>query len=85
MTTKLTQKHRAAPSFVVPLGGQPPLFGGVGALITLAGLLLLLSSPAIAAPAPEPVASEPARTVQAPPQPQRLAWQRVGAPISLDA
>lgn len=54
-------------------------------LITLAGLLLLLSSPAFAAPAPEPATCEAAQTVQVPPQPQRLAWQRVGAPISLDA
>ena len=85
MTTKLTQKRRAAPSFVVPVGGQPPLFGGVGALISLAGLLLLLSSPAFAAPAPEPAVSEPDRTVQAPQPQQRLAWQRVGAPISLES
>lgn len=54
-------------------------------LLTLASLLLFLGSPALAAPAPGPAAREPVQTVQASSQPQRLAWQRVGAPISLDA
>lgn len=59
-------------------------------LITLAGLLLMLGSPAFAAPAQEPPpqvqgASEPGQTVQAPQAPRQLAWQRVGAPLSLDA
>ena len=57
-------------------------------LITLAGLLLTLSSPAIAAPDPEHAVQvqasvEAARTTQRPQQPQRFAWQRVGAPLSL--
>jgi hypothetical protein len=54
-------------------------------LISLTGLLLLLGNPAFAAPVQTPVASEPAQSVQALPPPQHLAWQRVGAPISLDA
>jgi hypothetical protein len=61
-------------------------------LISLAGLLLMLSSPAFAAPAPDPAvqaasASEPAQTAvsdRATQQPQRLAWQRVGSPLSLE-
>lgn len=58
-------------------------------LISLAGLLLMLSSPAFAAPDTEqavqvPSTPEPTQTVHAPQQSQQLAWQRVGAPISLE-
>lgn len=58
-------------------------------LISLAGLLLMLSSPAFAATATAqavqaPNPAEPTQTVQAPQHPQQLAWQRVGSPISLE-
>lgn len=57
-------------------------------LITLAGLLLLLGNPALAANTEPAIqgqnAPEPTRTAQAPQQPQQLAWQRVGAPLSLE-
>lgn len=58
-------------------------------LISLAGLLLMLSSPAFAAPVTEQavqgaIGPEPAQTVQAPQPPRQLAWQRVGSPISLE-
>jgi hypothetical protein len=58
-------------------------------LLSLAGLLLMLSSPAFAAPATEqavqvPSTPEPTQTVQAPQPHQLLAWQRVGSPISLE-
>lgn len=61
-------------------------------LIPIASLLLLLANPALAAPA-ESTAQAPvlARqeqpSQQASPQPQpaqHLAWQRVGAPLSLE-
>lgn len=58
-------------------------------LISLAGLLLMLITPAYADP-PAQAALAPAtgqaqgNTGQAAPQPQRLAWQRVGAPLSLE-
>lgn len=60
-------------------------------LISLAGLLLMLSSPLFAAAdtkqavqvpsAPEPVQIKSTEAAQ--PQ-QQFAWQRVGAPISLE-
>lgn len=54
-------------------------------LITLAGLLLMLSSPAFADPAPaQPVQAQGSAEQATPQQPQRLAWQRVGAPLSLE-
>lgn len=60
-------------------------------LITLAGLLLMLSSPAFADPAQAVQAqvqaqgsTEQARSAPATPQLTRLAWQRVGAPLSLE-
>jgi hypothetical protein len=86
MTAKLSKKRRAAPSFVVPLGGQLPMIGSLRAVLSLAGLLLMLSSPAFAKPAPAvlaPDASQPAQVAPAPQLPQQLAWQRVGSPISL--
>lgn len=58
-------------------------------LISLTGLLLMLSSPVFAADAESAVeaqrAPEPDRTAQAPQQPQRLAWQRVGKPLSMES
>lgn len=58
-------------------------------LITLAGLLLMLSSSAFATPADTniqaPGAKEAAPAAAAPRQPQQLAWQRVGSPLSLEA
>ena len=57
-------------------------------LISLTGLLLMLSSPAFAADAEPAVqvqtAPESVQTAQAPQQPQRLAWQRVGSPLSIE-
>ena len=57
-------------------------------LVFLTGLLLALSGQAFADQAPPPVqtASAESRSVaQAPaPQVERLAWQRVGSPISLE-
>lgn len=60
-------------------------------LISIAGLLLMLSSPAFAAePEPAvqaPVPPEQAQTAQTPQpdqSPQVLAWQRVGAPLTLE-
>ncbi len=58
-------------------------------LITLAGLLLMLGSPAFATPVAEPAVQvqgtrQADRTAPAPQPPQQLAWQRVGAPISLE-
>ena len=88
MTAKLTKKRRAAPSLIVPLRGQPPMFVGVGAVLSLAGLLLMLSSPVFAAPAPAvqgPTTGQPPQVAPASTPVQPLAWQRVGAPLSLAA
>jgi len=67
--------------------------------IPLVGLLLMLSSPTYAAhtfiPPPTPAPQQTQVEVQGPqtvaslptapvPEPRQLAWQRVGAPISLE-
>lgn len=61
-------------------------------LITLAGLLLILSNPVFAA-SPEPAVQAPgspeaaqdSQTAQQSEETQKLAWQRVGAPLSLES
>jgi len=56
-------------------------------LITLAGLLLLLQGPASANSTPLELAAMPQAqsSVQATPGVQRIAWQRVGAPLAMNA
>jgi hypothetical protein len=55
-------------------------------LLSLAGLLLMLSSPSFAATAPAtqvPSAGQPSQVAPASAPVQPLAWQRVGSPLSL--
>lgn len=56
-------------------------------LITLVGLLLLLQGPAAAHGAPLETAAMPhaLSSAQATPPVQRMAWQRVGAPLANNA
>jgi hypothetical protein len=54
-------------------------------LITLAGLLLLMGQPVFAdqaQPGQAQTSSAQAQPVQTTPCPSRLAWQRVGSPLS---
>ena len=55
--------------------------------LILAGLLLTLGTPAYADAPPQPAvpAAQTHASQAAPQPPAQLAWQRVGAPLSMDA